>query len=133
MKKTLILLLPVSALFIMLTAFYPANPVDSNPSIPGDEFSIPEDVSVILDNKCFGCHNVEAKSDKAKKKLLIDQMGELSKSKLVAKLGDIGKVIEKNEMPPSKFLENYPDKALTEDETKKLKAWTDSAAEELMK
>jgi len=64
---------------------------------------------------------------------LIDQLTELSKAKLVAALDDIVEVLEENEMPPEKFLTKYPDKALTENEAKRLKEWANEAAEGLMK
>lgn len=132
MKKHLIVLLPVAAFLLMLTAFQPTQTTEAN-FLPGDDFSIPDDVSAILDKSCFGCHNVDAKSDKSKDKLMIDKLGKLSKAKLVGKLGEISEVVEKNEMPPEKFLAKYPDKALTEDEAKVLKDWADETAEALMK
>jgi hypothetical protein len=101
--------------------------------IPGDDFVIPDDVSAILDKSCFGCHNMEAKSDKAKKKLLLDKMGELSPAKLVGKLGEISDVVKENEMPPEKFLAKYPDKKLTEEESKRLIEWADQTADALLK
>jgi len=133
MKKTLIFILPVAAFFLILTAFQSVNNSPAVIAAPGDDFAIPEDVSAIFDKSCFGCHNVESQAEKAQKKLLIDQLGDLSKAKLVGKLGEIGEVVEKNEMPPEKFLAKYPDKALTEEEVKRLVEWSESAANELMK
>lgn len=117
----------------MLTAFQNINSSTNYQPVAGDEFSIPEDVNAILDKSCFGCHNVDTKNDKGKKKLMIDQLGDLSKAKLVGKLGEISDVVEANDMPPAKFLEKYPDKALTEDEIKILKGWADKTVEDLMK
>ena len=97
-----------------------------------DTFEIPEDIQNIFDKSCFGCHNVDAKSDKAKKKLMIDQMHELSKAKLIAALGDIKDVVEEGDMPPKKFLDKYPDKAMTEEETKMIKEWADKATDALL-
>ena len=130
MKKKLIILLPVTALFILLTAFHDNNQVQF--ASPADGFEIPEDITVIFDKSCFGCHNVDAKSDKSKKKLMIDKLGALSKAKLLAKM-EISDVVKKNEMPPEKFLEKYPDNALTKEEAKRLKEWADEVADELMK
>jgi len=96
-------------------------------------FEIPEEIQSILDKSCFGCHNVDATSDKAKKKLLIDQMHELSKIKLVAALGDIKETVENGDMPPQKFLDKNPDKALTAQEAEKLKDWAGKAADDLLK
>jgi len=97
-----------------------------------NELDIPEDVKVVLDNKCFGCHNVEAQSDKAKDKLLLDKIGELSKAELVAALGDINEVMVENEMPPEKFLEKKPEGKLTDEERKLIMEWSEKASDELM-
>lgn len=126
-------LLSLSVLaFVMLTAFAFQTPVEivSNPD--GDPFVITEDVSAIMDNKCFGCHNVDSKNEKGKKKLMIDQLSELSKAKLIAALGDISETVENGDMPPKKFLENYPDKALTKEEAQAIKEWADKAADDLL-
>jgi hypothetical protein len=94
---------------------------------------IPDDVNQILDKSCFGCHNVDAKSEDARDALLIDELPTLKKHKIVAKLDKISSVLEKQEMPPKKFLENYPEKALTTDESKRLSEWALQAAQDLMK
>jgi len=133
MKKNLIVLISVIALFIMLSSFQDRNQFQIVPAAPGDKFIIPEDISSIFDKSCFGCHNVDAESDKSKKKLLIDKLGDLSKAKLVAKLGEISEVVEQNEMPPEKFLAKYPDKALTKEEAQRLKEWADDVVEGLLK
>ena len=142
MKKTgMIIWLPLTAMvFFISTAFisFQSSPILPKSSLlenPGPEegFVIPDDVNQIFEKSCFGCHNVESSSDKAQKKLLIDQITELSKAKLVSALDDIGEVLEENEMPPKKFLAKYPDKALSENEAKRLKEWANETVEELMK
>ena len=142
MKKTgTIIWLPLTAMvFFISTAFisFQSAPILPNASlmenpVPEEGFVIPDDINQIFEKSCFGCHNVESSSDKAQKKLLIDQLTELSKAKLVAALDDIVEVLEENEMPPEKFLTKYPDKALTENEAKRLKEWANEAAEGLMK
>lgn len=133
-NSRLLILLPVLAVaFLLLTAFGSMNSDPTGEITPEETIVIPEDVQGILDNSCFGCHNAESTSDKAKKKLLLDEFTQLSKAKLVGKLADIAETVEENEMPPKKFLDNYPDKALTDDETKRLKEWADNTAEDLMK
>ena len=133
MKKNLIIILPIALFFLMVTAFQSETKNEIPVGHPGDGFVIPDDVAEIMDNHCFGCHNADAKSDKAKKKLMIDQLGDLSKAKLVSSLGDIADVVKNDEMPPEKFLQKYPDKALSEEDAAKLKEWAESAAEELLK
>jgi hypothetical protein len=116
-----------------MTSFSEYGSESSTASVPQEKFTIPEGINSILDNKCFGCHNSESTNDKAKEKLLIDQLPELSKAKLVAKLDGIAETIGKNEMPPEKFLAKYPDKKLTSEEAKQLKDWAQATSEELMK
>ena len=134
MKKTgAIIWLPLTVLFFTSTAFISFQSTPKQNPGPEEGFVIPDDVNQIFEKSCFGCHNVESSSDKAQKKLLIDQLTELSKAKLVAALDDIVEVLEENEMPPEKFLTKYPDKTLTENEAKRLKEWANEAAEGLMK
>jgi hypothetical protein len=122
--------LSIPVILIVIAILFQSNTSINN--VADKELNIPEDVKVVLDNKCFGCHNVEGKSDKAKDKLLLDKMDELSKAKLVAVLGDINEVMVENKMPPEKFLEKKPEAKLTDDEIKLLLEWSDKAADELM-
>lgn len=133
MKKSVFIYVSIPTLFILLTAFLTPEKSSTYIAENGDDFAIPEDVTAIMDKSCFGCHNTEAKSDKAKKNLLIDKMGTLSPVKLVGKLGEISDVVKENEMPPEKFLAKYPDKKLTEDERKRLFEWADTTADALLK
>lgn len=119
--------------FLQLTAFQGDVHPEETMSNSEETFVIQEDIQTIIDKSCFGCHNVDATSDKAKKKLLIDQMHELSKARLVAALGKIVEVVESGDMPPQKFLDKYPDKALTAEEAEKLKVWADKTADALLK
>lgn len=133
MKKFHILGLFAIATFFVLTAF---NNVKDNivPLSPaGNELNIPDDVQTIIDKSCYGCHNADAQSDKAKNKLMFEELSKLSKSKVVAKLGEIAEAVEENDMPPGKFLEKYPDKALSEEEATKLKAWAEKSADDFLK
>lgn len=128
---TLFSILAISFILIGTSSFTTFKQEVNNPEEKG--FAIPEDVEVILQESCYGCHNEEAQSDKSKKGLLIDKLPELSKSKLVGKLDGIAETVKNNEMPPEKFLTKYPDKKLTEDEAKRLIEWANGTAEELMK
>ncbi len=133
-KSKLFVIVPVLAFsFLMLTAFEFTNSDQTGNTPPEETISIPEDVQGILDKSCFGCHNVESGNDKGKKKLMLDELTSLSKVKLIGKMGDIAEAVEENEMPPEKFLSKYPDKALTDDEAKRLKEWAQNTADDLMK
>lgn len=133
MKKVIFVIPVIALVFLLITGFQAekSNPnVSANPEV---NLTYPEDIQKIIDKSCFECHNVDAQNDKSKKKLMWDKLPELSKAKIVATLTDIADVLGKNEMPPEKFLEKFPDKALTEDEAKKLKEWAETTADEMMK
>ena len=128
MKKRM-LLFPV-ALIAIAVVFQSSILFEGARSV--EDVDIPENVKSVLDNKCFGCHNTEAKSDKAKDKLLLDKLGDLSKAKMISTLGDISEVAAEGAMPPEKFLEQKPEKKLTEEEQKLLVEWADNTSEELL-
>lgn len=94
---------------------------------------MPDDVKAVIDNKCFGCHNTDSKNDKAKEDLDFKTFDKLSKMKKIGAYKDIGEVLDKNEMPPKRFLDHFPDKALTGEEKKLLMDWAKKEAEALVK
>ncbi len=100
---------------------------------PKANLEIPEDINKILDKSCFGCHNADAQSEDAKDALMIDELPNLKKHKIIGKLDGIAATVLDGDMPPSKFLKKYPKNALTADESKKLSDWALQAAEGLMK
>lgn len=94
-------------------------------------YHVPDDVQKILDNSCVGCHNSQSKNIKGKGKLKFDEMADLKLHKQVGKLADIADVIQEGDMPPSKFLKNYPDKELTKEEKEKVVSWANDLAKQL--
>lgn len=96
-----------------------------------DKFVIPENVQQVIDKSCYGCHNSESQSDKARKKLQWDKLGELKTYKLVGKLTDIADVTANSDMPPEKFLEKKPEATPTAIEKKILSEWAESTAKKL--
>ena len=123
------MILAVAATSLLILSFTLKN--DSTVmSSPGNDvaFEIPDDVQVIIDNSCYGCHNLESSSTKAKTKLNFDKLPNMKTGKLVGKLGKISKALKKGNMPPEKFLAKYPDKALSKEETEKLISWADELA-----
>lgn len=101
-------------------------------SPPQDEF-IPANVKAVVDQKCYGCHNVKSKNDKAKAALDWDALPGLKKSKRTAAVGKIAEVLEKGEMPPAKFLEFKPEAKLSESDVATLKEWSASAGKKKKK
>ncbi len=97
-----------------------------------DAPEIPENVKKVIDKSCYGCHSEDGRSDDAKDALRWDMMGEYDKAKLVSVMDEIIEVIEKEEMPPEKFLERKPEIKPTEEEYAILKQWAEQEADKLL-
>ncbi|MDX8340090.1 heme-binding domain-containing protein [Draconibacterium sp. IB214405] len=94
---------------------------------------MPDDVKAVIQNSCYGCHNSESRNEDGKKEIQFDKLDELSAIKKIHAYKEIGEALEKNEMPPKKFLERFPDKALSEENKKMLMDWSKKEAEALVK
>lgn len=90
-----------------------------------DVIDIPENVQAIIRNKCMGCHSDEAKPGKSKSKLNFNKFanGDYSRGKEISKLDKIVKMLSLDKMPPQKFLDHYPDKKLTTEESELISNW----------
>lgn len=95
--------------------------------------AIPDNVKVVIEKSCFGCHNTDSKNDKAKEKLDLKTFNALGKKEMIHALGEIAEALEENEMPPAKFLEKFPEKKLTDAEKKILIDWAKNEGKVLMK
>ncbi len=101
-------------------------------TIAYDDPEFPEDVKAIIDKSCYGCHSEKGRNDDAKEALRWDLMGEYEKEKLVSVMDEIIEVIDKQEMPPEKFLEKFPDNKPSDEEYAALKAWAEGEADKLL-
>ena len=84
---------------------------------------IPEEVEKILENSCYGCHTTGAKAEKAVNALDLKKWDQLKPTKKVAALNDIKEVLEEGAMPPEKFLDRNPDKALPGEDKEMILKW----------
>ena len=131
MKQLLILsTLAISALLFMnFNQKAELKPIPQN-----NKYEVPEDIQVIIDKNCKGCHVSDSKNEKGRKKLSWDKMEKgYKKHQVIAKLMDIQEVLEKKEMPPEKFLAKYPEKNISKEDSKKMQAWAKEMAEKLAK
>lgn len=94
---------------------------------------MPDQVKTIVDKSCIGCHNTNSRNEDAKKKLDFNKLDSLSKVKMIGTYNEIAEVLEKEEMPPKKFLQRFPDKALTDAEKKTLMNWAKKETKALVK
>jgi uncharacterized membrane protein len=95
--------------------------------------TFPADVKAVIDNKCYGCHSKDGKSEEAKEDLMWDSIPLYPKARQIAVLDDIAEVLEKGEMPPEKFIEKYPEAKLSPEQVALLKKWAETTADNLMK
>ena len=130
MKKSLFYMLAL-ALGLGLLSFTFNTNVPESVSTADNHLEIPENVQQIIDKSCFGCHNSESKSDKGKKKLQWDKLGDMKSYKLIGKLTDIADIVSNSEMPPEQFLEKKPEATPTAVEKKILVDWAENTAMKL--
>ncbi|PLX04250.1 MAG: hypothetical protein C0595_03950 [Marinilabiliales bacterium] len=128
MRKLFFTLLMAVTALLFFNFTTPGGEVKANDS-NDKTIEIPENVQTILDNSCYGCHNSDSKNQKGRDKLSFDKLNSIKTYKVIGKLTDIADVLNEGEMPPKKFLDNYPERALSDEDKETLKNWaTDAAA-----
>lgn len=100
---------------------------------PTQSDAMPDDVKKVINNSCFGCHNTDSKNEDGKEALDFKKLENLSKIKMIHAYKEISEVVEENKMPPKKFLQRFPEKALSEDDKKLLLNWSEKQAESVVK
>jgi len=123
MKKLIVSLVVFGILLLVFQSFI-FNPV-ANPQIPTD-------VKQILETSCYSCHSNEASNDKAIDALNFDQWDGYKKTKQISKLESICEVVKEGKMPPEKYLDKNPGKAVSDAQMKLLCKWTDEASTKIM-
>jgi uncharacterized membrane protein len=95
--------------------------------------TFPADVKAVIDNKCYGCHSINGRTEEAKEDLMWDSIPLYPKARQIAVLDDISEVLEKGKMPPEKMIEMHPEAALTPEQKDLLRNWAETTADDLMK
>ena len=125
-KKSLFSAITAILVFAVFLVNANSNPTKSTAK------EVPENVQAAIQKSCFGCHNSDSQNDKAKDKLDFKKLETLSGPDKVHALREIGKTLKDDDMPPKKFLDKYPDKALSADEKKLLMDWAKQEAKNAM-
>ncbi|WP_430974490.1 heme-binding domain-containing protein [Sunxiuqinia rutila] len=120
----------LSMIFSLLTLAGQAKPETKTEA---DTLQVPQNVKVILNNSCFGCHNTDSRNDDAKEELDLKTWHQLTGTKRLLALKHIRETIEENEMPPKKFLQHKPEKALSAEQKKLLIDWVKQESTALLK
>ncbi|MBC8319773.1 MAG: heme-binding domain-containing protein [Bacteroidetes bacterium] len=130
--KNLLVVFAISALSLLILSFTGTN----NQTIatnPGNDvsFEIPDDVQAIINNSCYVCHSDESSSTTSKMKLNFDKLPEMKVGKQVGKLIKISNAVKEGAMPKENFIEKYPDKKLSIEDSNKLTSWAEELANKL--
>lgn len=135
MKKTLTILVPALLFIFSFSIMFDSEKIEEPIGVQAETvaYDIPADVKAVLDKSCMGCHNDASKNNKGKMKLNFDNFtnGSYSTGKQIAKLNGTAKVVDNGKMPPKKFLEKYPDRALSAEQAKLVSDWAKAQSEAL--
>ena len=94
---------------------------------------IPEDVKEILSNSCYACHTTGAKAKDAVNALDFKKWNDYKSTKKIALLNDIEEVLDEDVMPPAKYLNRNPEKALSAEDKGIITEWIKTETDKLMK
>ena len=125
MKKNSIIILMGFMFVLILSGFTGNKPVGFQEQTPQLK-SLPTEVSTVIEQKCFGCHNSESRNEDARNKLSFDKWDDLNVLQKLSKTQEIHKTVSEAKMPPERFLERFPDRKLTDAEVKTLVDWANN-------
>ncbi|MBE0649751.1 MAG: heme-binding domain-containing protein [Bacteroidales bacterium] len=94
---------------------------------------IPNGVHSVIMQHCFMCHNMKSRGVKSKEKLNFDLLTHMELPTIVAKLQNISDAVNNDKMPPKKFLEHHPEKALNAYDKSLLTKWAVASADSLLR
>jgi hypothetical protein len=125
----------VIAILAMMAFIYPFGPDEIKSSIPPlqrVESPFPENISKLFENSCFDCHSDISSNEKALAKMNLSKWNDLDNAKKVGKMQDIMDVLTKDKMPPSKYVEKYPDRAPTQAQKDTIIKWAQEESDKLL-
>jgi hypothetical protein len=123
MKKQIVYIASAGIMFLFFQSFHSG-------TLKKQE--IPDEVGTILKTSCYNCHSTGSNAEKALEKINFDHWDDYKLIKKIELLGNIGKVLEDEKMPPEKFLDRNPDARLSEDQANLLIDWTRQETDKLM-
>ena len=133
MKKIILIsLIPVLAIILFVAAQIPVSGPLVEPVAEDLDLGWPDEVMTLLERSCFDCHTSESGNIKAKGKLNFSRWENYKITKKISKLNAIGEEIKEKTMPTKKYLKNYPDRALSDEEIGVIATWANAETDKLM-
>ena len=125
---------------------------ETRESNAGDIFltlDAPAEVSTIIRTACYDCHSMETKFpwysrvapiswwiighiDHGREELNFSEWSNLPKRTKLRKLKELGKEVEKGEMPLPSYLRGHPEARLTEEQRILIRDWSNEASKDLV-
>lgn len=131
MKKNILYsVLPLMAIIIFVAA--QDFTTETTPATDEIELGWPDDVMALLENSCYDCHTKDASNIKSKGALNFSKWEDYKLTKKIGKLNDISESVKEKKMPPKKYLDKFPEKALSDEEIGVVTNWANAEAEKLM-
>jgi hypothetical protein len=132
MKNTFLSLILIIVAAIAVMAFTIPTGKTNNPPQDKPAAQFPADIQKIFETSCFDCHTDLSSNPKSKAKLNFTTWDSLSAAKKVGKIQDISDVVSKGDMPPTKYLEKFPEKALSKEQNDLVIKWAVQESDKLM-
>lgn len=136
MKKPFLPVIVIITTVLAIMAFaYPATRSLNSNNDPQQEKVVqafPDDVQKVLETSCFDCHGATSSNSKALGKVDFSKWNDLPDAKKVAKLQDIIDILNKGDMPPAKYVNNYPDRAPGKEQKDIIIKWASQESDKLM-
>lgn len=96
-----------------------------------DKIELPDNVKAIVENKCMGCHKPDARNEKAREKLQWVKVPDMNLEEQEHFIAEMFEVLEEGKMPPARMVERFPERKLTDEETKILLTWVEAEEKRL--
>jgi len=94
--------------------------------------AFPDQVNKVLVASCYNCHSTDAKNKDAREALNFEKWDDYRVTKKIGLLGKICELVEKDKMPPAKYLDNNPDRKLSDTQKQLICEWSKKETSSLM-
>lgn len=126
------IIISVFGLLSFRTGYVPSSGTAMKSNVDHEtKFVVPDHVKAILDKSCLPCHGA-AGSGKAKMKWNYIKTADMKPSRMVGKLSKIVSKVEKDKMPPPKYVANHTDVKISGEEKGVLIDWANKLIKDLM-
>jgi len=136
MKKMILPGIVLFAVVLAAMAFnFPASKTSCDQVNPPQLLVIspfPENVAKVLETSCYDCHSDASSNVKSVGKLNFSKWNDLTDAQKVGKMQDIIDITKKGDMPPAKYVTNYPDRAPSQEQKDTIIKWATEESDKLI-